>query len=225
MYRRHCRNNPPRICSKILVTSPPNSFFPGGCCKTALDSVLQLGIVSLYPKSYPRAIPGYPLERIRIGPLEDRLIPSWITLHTGHDPPLHTSSRAGRDRQRARMSVAQEGGERTTKQCAGRGGRQLRPSSHWAACGRQPASGLGSQCGCSRGSGRGLDDIAFRLEHNRWESHLATLVVQLHHLLCGVSGDSERSCEINPPPALTAITYVIHDGTVPARYCLLQKSK
>ena len=27
---------------------------------------------------------------------------------------------------------------------------------------------------------------------NRWESHLATLVVQLHHLLCGVSGDSER---------------------------------
>ena len=74
---------------------------------------------------------------------------------------------------------------------------------------------------------RPLDDIAFRLEQNRWESHLATLVVPLHHLLCGVSGYSpgysERSsCEID---AACFDGYVIHDGTVPARYCLLQKSK
>ena len=54
---------------------------------------------------------------------------------------------------------------------------------------------------------RPLDDIAFRLEHNRWESHLATL----------------RSREID---AACFDGYVIHDGTVPARYdcLLLQKS-
>ena len=46
--------------------------------------------------------------------------------------------------------------------------------------GLRPPAGLGSRCGCSRGSGRGLDDIAFRLEHNRWERHLATLVVLQH---------------------------------------------
>ena len=65
--------------------------------------------------------PGQKAPRRLLGALEDRLIPSWVTLHTGHDPPLHTSSRAARaPSQTTRSSERRAGGRRARTTMAAR---------------------------------------------------------------------------------------------------------